>query len=146
MTLPTPSCRWRRSSRRTPTPLCGQFVSFGIQLHNGKDLAADDVIRTFRRITDPKKPLTGATLAAVNIAGIKKLDKRTLRIPCHTPFVALADVRAGLRISNRPVGFDPKKPVGTGPFKFQSFTPGQQSTFVQILTTGNLVFRTSTRW
>jgi peptide/nickel transport system substrate-binding protein len=30
-----------------------------------------------------------------------------------------------------PVGFDPKKPIGSGPFKFESFTPGQQSTFLR---------------
>jgi peptide/nickel transport system substrate-binding protein len=30
-----------------------------------------------------------------------------------------------------PVGFDEHHPVGTGPFRFQSFTPGQQSVFVR---------------
>ena len=31
-----------------------------------------------------------------------------------------------------PTDYDPKKPVGTGPFKYESFTPGQQSTFVRF--------------
>ncbi len=30
-----------------------------------------------------------------------------------------------------PVGYNPKKPIGTGPFKYKSFTPGQQSVFVR---------------
>jgi peptide/nickel transport system substrate-binding protein len=30
-----------------------------------------------------------------------------------------------------PVGFDIKKPVGTGPFMYKSFTPGQRSVFVK---------------
>ncbi len=30
-----------------------------------------------------------------------------------------------------PVGYNPKNPVGTGPFKYKSFTPGVQSTFVR---------------
>jgi peptide/nickel transport system substrate-binding protein len=30
-----------------------------------------------------------------------------------------------------PTGFDPKKPNGTGAFKYQSFTPGQRSVFVR---------------
>ncbi len=30
-----------------------------------------------------------------------------------------------------PVGYNPKKPVGTGPFKVKSFTPGVQSVFVR---------------
>lgn len=31
-----------------------------------------------------------------------------------------------------PVGYDPKKPVGTGPFKFDSFTPGAESVFTRF--------------
>ena len=30
-----------------------------------------------------------------------------------------------------PAGYNPAHPVGTGPFKYQSFTPGQQSTFLR---------------
>jgi peptide/nickel transport system substrate-binding protein len=30
-----------------------------------------------------------------------------------------------------PVGYDPKKPIGTGAFKFKSFTPGERSLFVR---------------
>jgi peptide/nickel transport system substrate-binding protein len=30
-----------------------------------------------------------------------------------------------------PRGFDPAKPVGTGPFRYKSFTPGVESTFVR---------------
>ena len=33
----------------------------GITFHNGKDLTADDLAFTFRRILNPKKPLVGAT-------------------------------------------------------------------------------------
>jgi peptide/nickel transport system substrate-binding protein len=30
-----------------------------------------------------------------------------------------------------PVGYDPKSPIGAGPFKFVSFTPGEQSVFTR---------------
>jgi peptide/nickel transport system substrate-binding protein len=30
-----------------------------------------------------------------------------------------------------PVGYDPKHPVGTGPFRYQSFAPGQRSVFTR---------------
>jgi len=30
-----------------------------------------------------------------------------------------------------PVGYDPQRPIGTGPFKYQSFSPGQQSVFLR---------------
>ncbi|HZQ65427.1 MAG TPA: ABC transporter substrate-binding protein [Gaiellaceae bacterium] len=107
-------------------------VKPGITFHNGKDLTADDVLFTLRRIVDPKKPLIGApTLAFLDLKNAKKLDKRTCRIPCHAPFGSFVDTLPNYTYFIVPVGFNPKRPVGTGPFKFQSFTPGRQSTFVR---------------
>jgi extracellular solute-binding protein (family 5) len=61
-------------------------VRSGVTFHNGKPLTADDVIYSLKRVVNPKAPLPGAApLAAVDIAGMKKLDSRTVRIPCHTP-------------------------------------------------------------
>jgi peptide/nickel transport system substrate-binding protein len=107
-------------------------VKPGIEFHDGKPLTADDVIATFRRIVDPKKPLVGApTLSYLDLKNAKKLDKRTCRIPCHAPFGSFVDLLPNYTYFITPVGFDLKKPVGTGPFKFQSFTPGRQSVFVR---------------
>ena len=60
---------------------------------------------------------------------MKKLDARTVRVPLKRPFAIFPNQLAQLPIV--PVGFDPKKPVGTGPFKFERFTAGQESTFVR---------------
>jgi len=107
-------------------------VKPGIEFHNGKPLTADDVLYTLRRIVDPKKPLVGApTLSYLDLKNAKKLDKRTCRIPCHAPFASFVDTLPNYTYFISPVGFDLKKPVGTGPFKFQSFTPGRQSVFVR---------------
>ena len=104
----------------------------GITFHNGKDLTVDDVIHTFRLITNPKSPQTAATLLQpVDVANLRKLDSHTLQIPCHTPYAGLVDALPCYQIFIVPVGYNPKQPVGTGPFKYQSFTPGQQSTFVR---------------
>jgi peptide/nickel transport system substrate-binding protein len=103
-----------------------------IEFHNGKTLSADDVLFSFQRIVNPKTPALGAiSLKALDIANAKKLDKLTIEIPCHTPFSPLADILASYDFFIVPVGFDLKNPVGTGPFKYQSFTAGQQSTFVR---------------
>ncbi len=103
-----------------------------ITFHNGKTLGADDVIFTFQRILDPKAPLEGATpLAAVDLAGIKKLDDRTLRVPCKTPFVTFPQVLSIWYYLIVPVGYDVHKPVGTGPFRYKSFTPGVESVFTR---------------
>jgi peptide/nickel transport system substrate-binding protein len=102
----------------------------GVTFHNGKALTADDVIYSLRRIVNPKAPLPGAApIAAVDTAGMKKLDSRTVRIPCHTPYAILDQTLANYYYNIVPVGYNPKAPVGTGPFKYVSFTPGQQSIF-----------------
>ena len=102
----------------------------GITFHNGKPLTVDDVIYSFQRIVDPKAPLPGAApMAAVDVGGMKKIDALTVQIPCHTPYSILDQLVANYYYNIVPQGYDPKNPVGTGPFKYESFTPGQQSTF-----------------
>src|SRR5262249_20327636 len=102
----------------------------GVTFHNGKPLTADDVMYSLKRIVNPKAPLPGAApLAAVDTAGMKKLDSRTVKIPCHTPYAILDQTLANYYYNIVPEGYDPKAPVGTGPFKFASFTPGQESVF-----------------
>jgi peptide/nickel transport system substrate-binding protein len=105
----------------------------GITFHNGKSLTADDVIYTFRTVLNPKAPAAAAAgLASIDAKGMAKLDPLTVRIPCRTPFATLHQALAIPTYSDViPVGFNPKAPVGTGPFKLQSFTPGVQSTFVR---------------
>lgn len=104
-----------------------------ITFHNGKPLTVEDVIYTFRRIMDPANPKVGATqLKPVDPNGIKALDARTLQLEMLTPYATFAQQIADLYYFGIvPVGYDPRNPVGTGPFKYQSFTPGQQSTFVR---------------
>jgi peptide/nickel transport system substrate-binding protein len=105
----------------------------GITFHNGKDLTADDVIYTFRTVLNPKAPAAAAAgLASIDAPKMTKLDKLTVRIPCKTPFATLHQALAIPTYSDIiPAGFNPAKPVGTGPFKLQSFTPGTQSVFVR---------------
>lgn len=120
----------------TPNATATQWtlrIRKGITFHNGKDLTADDVIYTFRQILNPKAPAAAAAgLSSIDAAGLAKLDSHTVRIPCKTPFGTLHQALAIPGYSDViPVGFNPKAPVGTGPFKLKSFTPGTQSTFVR---------------
>jgi peptide/nickel transport system substrate-binding protein len=103
----------------------------GVTFHNGKDVTAEDVIYTFQRIMDPKSPKPGAAqLPSLEYKNIQKLDTRTVRLPFSSPFSPLLQILGDGYFAIVPVGYDPKAPVGTGPFQFKSFTPGQQSTFV----------------
>jgi peptide/nickel transport system substrate-binding protein len=104
----------------------------GIHFHNGKELTAEDVLFTFSRILNPKKPLNGAlSLSPVDLKGVKILDRYTIRVPMTRPYASFVSQLYGGYDFIVPVGFDPRAPVGTGPFKFKSFTPGVQSVFVR---------------
>jgi peptide/nickel transport system substrate-binding protein len=105
----------------------------GVTFHNGKDLTADDVIYTILRVVNPKSPLNEAVaLSIIDTSQLKKLDSLTLQIVTNTPSAAFpALISDWYNIGIVPVGYNPKKPVGTGPFKYQSFSPGQQSVFTR---------------
>jgi peptide/nickel transport system substrate-binding protein len=103
----------------------------GITFHDGKPLTADDVIFTLNRLITGK--LTGAnSLGPIDVKGLKKLDKLTVQVPMTSPYGSFLDQLAyWYYLYIVPVGFNPAKPNGTGPFKYQSFTPGQRSVFVK---------------
>lgn len=103
-----------------------------VLFHNGKPFTAADVLYSFQRIQKNKFP-GAVSFGPMNLKAVKMLDKRTLRIPFDAPFVIFADglaqVTQNLMV---PQGYNPKSPIGTGPFKFKSFTPGVQSDFVRF--------------
>lgn len=104
----------------------------GITFHDGSPLVADDVIYTLRRIVNPKSPAVGAPqLTALDSAGLRKLDKYTVHVPFHTSYATFADALATYFFPIVPVGFDARKPIGTGPFMYERFTPGTELSLVR---------------
>jgi peptide/nickel transport system substrate-binding protein len=103
----------------------------GVTFHDGKPLTSSDVLYSLQRIEKNKFP--GAiNFGPINLGGAKVLDARTLRIPFDQPYAVLAEGFAGtFTIRIVPRGYDPKQPIGTGPFKYQSFSPGVRSEFVR---------------
>jgi peptide/nickel transport system substrate-binding protein len=114
-------------------------VRRGIEFHNGKTLTIDDVIYSIKRTKDPKLKLFGnAAFGAIDLNGIKKLDKWTIRLKLSRPDVTLMEAFAQYFQGVVPVGYSPKsyvkgplKYIGTGPFKVKSFTPGRESVHVK---------------
>jgi peptide/nickel transport system substrate-binding protein len=113
-------------------------VRHGIEFHNGKTLGADDVIFSLRRLVDPKlKLFGGAALSSLNPNGMKKMDKRTVRLHLKNPDATILDALGQYVAGIVPAGYSPhaigkaKPNVGTGPYKLKSFTPGQQSVHVR---------------
>ena len=102
----------------------------GITFHNGKPVTADDVLFSLGRIIDPKDPKTGAaSIGYIDLDRSRKLDKRTVRLQLKFANVGFPDDLGQYFNSIVPTDYDPKKPVGTGPFMFDSFTAGQRSVF-----------------
>jgi peptide/nickel transport system substrate-binding protein len=102
----------------------------GLEFHNGKAITAADVAYTFRRITDSRVGAFGALqFATLDRAGIEVLDRRTVRLPFTGPKATLLDAVAQYYNGIVPEGYDPRQPVGSGPFRLEAFKPGEQSTF-----------------
>lgn len=105
----------------------------GVKTHSGREFNADDVIYSVRRILDKANPSKGAALIAfIDPANVDKVDSHTVRFKLANPHGTFADVWANRYLRMVTAGFDPARPVGTGPFKFESFTPGQESVFTRF--------------
>ena len=102
-----------------------------VVFHNGKAMTSEDVVFTFNRILDPKVGAGGLGLIKPVIGQVEAVDRLTVRFTFKFPFNDFEDMVGDLSWGIVPVGYDPKRPIGTGPFKYQSFTPGQQSVFVR---------------
>jgi peptide/nickel transport system substrate-binding protein len=102
----------------------------GLTFHNGKPVTADDVIFSIRRILDPEDPKVGAaSIGYIDQKQLKKLDDRTVRVTLEFANSGFPDDIGQYFNGIVPTDYDPANPVGTGPFKYVSFTPGEQSEF-----------------
>lgn len=103
-----------------------------VSFHNGRALTADDMIYTIRRILNPKVATTVSSfIDYVDPTRLKKLDKLTVSVPLKSPKASFLDDIGQYSIGIVPVGYDPRKPVGTGPYKFKSLSPSEQSVFTR---------------
>jgi peptide/nickel transport system substrate-binding protein len=101
----------------------------GITFHDGKPLTIDDVIYSFNR-TQQIQVVGRSATAVMDFNGLKRLDDLTVRIPLLSARAEFPSDLASVSIVQD--GADDasfQKPVGTGPFVFDSFTPGQSSLF-----------------
>jgi len=104
----------------------------GVTFHDGKDFTADDVISTFQRVYD--NDFTGKFgLGPIDLKNTRALDKLTVQVKMTKPFASFAEQLAAFwyNLYIAPATFNPAKPVGTGPFIYKSFTPGQRSVFTR---------------
>jgi peptide/nickel transport system substrate-binding protein len=99
--------------------------------HDGKPLTAEDVIYTIRSWAD-KKHVARAASTNILLDELNAVDDLTLEIPLKGPNARLADSftqQNNVVIQDGTTDFT--NPIGTGPFKIESFTVGERSLAVR---------------
>jgi peptide/nickel transport system substrate-binding protein len=104
----------------------------GIKCHDGTLFRASDVLYTYNRIL--KNNFAGKfALGPLDIAQSSAPDATTVKLVFSRPYsVLLEALSLHYQLYLVPSGYNPKKPIGTGPFKLVSFSPGQSSTVVRF--------------
>jgi len=107
----------------------------GVQWHDGKPFTADDVVFNWEYASDPAT--AAVTIGSYKDAKVQKLDSHTVKVAFEKPTPFWADAFVGVRgmiipkhlfeaykggkSREAPANL---KPVGTGPYRFTDFKPG----------------------
>ena len=106
----------------------------GAVWHDGRDVDADDLVYSINSWTNEKENYTASTMARViDVKGVRKRDPRTVEVPMKLPVGDFPILTAFYGFAVLPKDAKPKEilrnPVGTGPWKYESFKPGARSVF-----------------
>lgn len=101
----------------------------GVKFHNGKDLTAEDVIFSLKRIREDGTVSRGYLGP---ITAYEALDPLTVRVTLEGPRnwfpVALSGAFSGIV----PADYDENNPIGTGPFRVAAIEQAQSMTLVRF--------------
>ncbi len=100
----------------------------GVKFHDGTAMTADDVVAVFHRLLDPRTAAPSASNFDM-VTAVDAPDEQTVRFTLAFPYGSFAEL-----LSDRQVKIVPRnkvaqlatQPVGTGPFKFVSYTPNDR--------------------
>lgn len=110
----------------------------GVKFHDGSDFTADDVVCTFERAPDvPNSPASFATYTKGKTP--IKIDDYTVHFKTESPYPLMGNDVSNIAIISDSVGCGATTEefnagtaaVGTGPYKFKSYTPGEAVSFVR---------------
>ncbi|MEM1633151.1 MAG: ABC transporter substrate-binding protein [Sulfolobales archaeon] len=108
------------------------YLRKGVKFHDGSELTADDVVFTYKFGISNKAPRYLGTVTAL-IKDIEKIDNYTVRfiLKDPSPFFLVSLATSFQFIVPKKIWEDQNvtwanpNPIGTGPFKFVSRTPGE---------------------
>ncbi|NLU65914.1 ABC transporter substrate-binding protein [Streptomyces sp. HNM0574] len=97
--------------------------------HNGDPVTAQDVLYSYRRISDPEKAFRSkADLEPVDLDASRAVGRRTVEFRLKRPTAGFPNVMAAFGAYIVPEDADSfEKPVGSGPFRFVSTSPGRST-------------------
>jgi peptide/nickel transport system substrate-binding protein len=102
-----------------------------VTFHNGKTFTAKDVVYSIN-LMGKDTSFALPFVSNINLRDLKAVDDTTVKIPLKTPD---ADLASNFTYYNTWIVQDGEtdfmNPVGTGPFKYESFTPGKESVFTK---------------
>lgn len=99
--------------------------------HDGSPFTANDVIYTLRS-WGKESNATHSSSTNMRLDALKAVDDLTLEIPLKSPNARLVELFTGQNaVMIKDGATDFSNPVGTGPFKLQSFTVGERSLSVR---------------
>ncbi len=107
----------------------------GVTWHDGKPFTADDVVYNFKTVwSNPNLDFSSGFLTGmIDFKNVRKLDTLTVQVPLLMPAAQFPTIFAYFDFpvvqDGATVKSSATNPIGTGPFKFESFTPGSRSVF-----------------
>jgi peptide/nickel transport system substrate-binding protein len=102
----------------------------GVAFHNGRPLSAEDLLYTIHTWSLASSSFYSVMAPIIDFGAVRKRDNLTVEVPLKRPIAELPSLLVYTSAAVIPVDFtDFSHPIGTGPFKYESFTPGQQSVF-----------------
>jgi peptide/nickel transport system substrate-binding protein len=113
----------------------GKTVTFklqrGVKWHDGTPFAASDVAFTIKRVQDPKIQSQFAPQVAT-VKSVDVIDDATVRFNLSAPTPPLlANLLQVQIVGEKSIGSIESKPIGTGPFTFVEWVPGDHLTIAK---------------
>ncbi len=126
--------RWEASENNTVYKF---FIRKGVKFHNGEAMTADDVLFSLKRATAPNAP-TSMYAGYIDHNSLQKIDDNTVLVrtkqPMGAAFLASMNHPWASIVSKKAVesGHNmAQQPIGTGKYKFVSWTKGDKMVFVR---------------
>lgn len=105
----------------------------GVKFHHGRTLDAEDVVATVQRIQDPATGSRSRTNLSM-VDTVEAVEPLTVQFKLNIPYAGFADIFADRQLRIVPkdkLGELSTHPIGTGPFMFKSWSPGDRLELVK---------------